>query len=89
MLVFEEMDSYGHDMIVFARDEKVGLKTIIAVHDGVFRPAGGGPRFLDYKPEDDALYDVLRLSKGMSLKTRARPSSWAAAKQSLSAIPRQ
>lgn len=68
MIVFEEMDSYGHEMIVFARDEKVGLKTIIAVHDTTLGPAGGGTRFWDYKTEDDALYDVLRLSKGMSLK---------------------
>lgn len=68
MIVFEEMDSYGHEMIVFARDEKVGLKTIIAIHDTTLGPAGGGTRFWDYKSEDDALYDVLRLSKGMSLK---------------------
>lgn len=68
MLVFEEMESYGHEMIVFARDEKVGLKTIIAVHDTTLGPAGGGTRFWDYKTEEDALYDVLRLSKGMSLK---------------------
>lgn len=68
MLVFEEMESYGHEMIVFARDEKVGLKTIIAIHDTTLGPAGGGTRFWDYKTEEDALYDVLRLSKGMSLK---------------------
>ncbi len=68
MIVFEEMDSYGHEMIVFARDEKVGLKTIIAVHNTVLGPAGGGTRFWDYKTEDDAMYDVLRLSRGMSLK---------------------
>ena len=68
MIVFEEMDSYGHEMIVFARDEKVGLKTIIAVHDTTLGPAGGGTRVWDYKSEDAALYDVLRLSKGMSLK---------------------
>ena len=68
MQVFEEMQSYGHEMIVFARDEKVGLKTIIAIHDTTLGPAGGGTRFWDYKSEEDALYDVLRLSKGMSLK---------------------
>ena len=68
MAIFEELESYGHEMIVFARDEKVGLKTIIAIHDTTLGPAGGGTRFWDYKSEDDALYDVLRLSKGMSLK---------------------
>ncbi|MDR1242194.1 MAG: leucine dehydrogenase [Deltaproteobacteria bacterium] len=68
MKVFEEMDSYGHEMIVFARDEKVGLKTIIAVHDTTLGPAGGGTRFWNYATEEEALYDVLRLSRGMSLK---------------------
>jgi leucine dehydrogenase len=68
MQIFEEMQSYGHEMIIFARDEKVGLKTIIAIHDTTLGPAGGGTRFWDYKSEEDALYDVLRLSRGMSLK---------------------
>jgi leucine dehydrogenase len=66
--VFEEMKSYGHEMVVFARDEKVGLKTIIAIHDTTIGPAGGGTRFWNYASEDDAMYDVLRLSRGMSLK---------------------
>ena len=71
MNVLEQMADYGHEQLVFGRDERTGLKTIIAIHDTTLGPAVGGTRFWDYKTEDDALYDVLRLSKGMSLKNAA------------------
>jgi len=65
------MNEYGHEQIVYVRDEKVGLSAIIAVHSTVLGPALGGSRFWDYASEDDALYDVLRLSRGMTLKNAA------------------
>ncbi len=68
MLVLQEMEDYGHEKIVFAQNKTVGLKTIIAIHDTTLGPAGGGTRFWNYATEEDALYDVLRLSKGMALK---------------------
>jgi leucine dehydrogenase len=71
MSIFKEMDFYGHEQLVFGRDEKTGLKTIIAIHDTTLGPASGGTRFWDYATEEDALYDVLRLSRGMSLKNAA------------------
>ena len=71
MKIFEEMNKYGHEQIVFARDEKVGLNAIIAIHSTVLGPALGGTRFFDYKTEDEALFDVLRLSRGMTLKNAA------------------
>lgn len=71
MQIFEEINKYGHEQIVFARDEKVGLTAIIAIHSTVLGPALGGTRFRDYKTEDDALFDVLRLSRGMTLKNAA------------------
>lgn len=71
MNLFEQMDGYGHEQVVYARDEATGLRTIIAVHDTTLGPAVGGTRFWDYASEDDALYDVLRLSRGMTLKNAA------------------
>jgi leucine dehydrogenase len=71
MQIFQEMNKYGHEQIVFVRDEKVGLNAIIAVHSTVLGPALGGTRFWDYATEDDALFDVLRLSRGMTLKNAA------------------
>lgn len=71
MSIFSQMQNYGHEQLVFGRDEATGLKTIIAIHDTTLGPAAGGTRFWNYATEDDALYDVLRLSKGMSLKNAA------------------
>ena len=71
MQLLKEMNDYGHEQIVYVRDEKVGLRAIIAVHSTALGPALGGTRFYDYATEDDALYDVLRLSRGMTLKNAA------------------
>lgn len=68
MLVFNEMEALGHEKVVFVRDENVGLKAIIAIHSTVMGPALGGLRIWDYASDADALFDVLRLSRGMSLK---------------------
>lgn len=71
MSIFNQLQEYGHEQLVFGRDEATGLKTIIAIHDTTLGPAVGGTRFWNYATEEDALYDVLRLSKGMSLKNAA------------------
>jgi len=68
MGMFDQMAAYGHEQIVFVRDEALGLKAIIAVHNTALGPALGGSRFWNYATEEEALFDVLRLSKGMTLK---------------------
>ena len=69
--VFNQMDGYGHEQVVFCRDGEMGLKAIIAIHDTTLGPALGGTRFWNYESEAAALFDVLRLSRGMSLKSAA------------------
>jgi leucine dehydrogenase len=71
MNILQSMKQYGHEQILFAREESVGLNAIIAVHNTVLGPALGGTRFWNYATEDDALFDVLRLSRGMSMKNAA------------------
>ncbi|MCL1796003.1 MAG: leucine dehydrogenase [Clostridia bacterium] len=71
MQLFEMLNEYGHEQICFVRDESVGLRAIIAIHSTKLGPALGGTRFFDYAAEDDALFDVLRLSRGMTLKNAA------------------
>ncbi|MBK7146097.1 MAG: Glu/Leu/Phe/Val dehydrogenase [Xanthomonadales bacterium] len=44
------------------------MKAIIAIHNTVLGPALGGLRMWPYKTEQDALNDVLRLSRGMTYK---------------------
>ena len=71
MKILQEMKDYGHEQLVFTRDEKSGLKAIIAIHDCTLGPALGGTRMWNYASDTDALYDVLRLSRGMTLKNSA------------------
>lgn len=72
MLTFELIEKHGeHEQIVFCHDKEAGLKAIIAIHNTTLGPALGGTRMWPYKSEEDALVDVLRLSKGMTYKASA------------------
>jgi leucine dehydrogenase len=68
MLPFEEMAKLGHEQVILCRNDDVGLRAIIAIHDTTLGPALGGCRVYDYASEADALRDVLRLSRGMTYK---------------------
>ncbi len=69
---FELIDKYGeHEQVVFCRDKDTGLKAIIGIHNTSLGPALGGTRMWNYKTEEEALIDVLRLSKGMTYKASA------------------
>jgi valine dehydrogenase (NAD+) len=58
----------AHEQVVFCSDEATGLRAIIAIYSTALGPALGGTRFYPYASEDDALADVLRLSRGMAYK---------------------
>lgn len=58
----------GHEQVTFFHHKKSGLKAIIAIHNTNLGPALGGCRMWDYESDDEALVDVLRLSRGMSYK---------------------
>ena len=62
---------FGHEQVAFFNNEKAGLKCIIGIHNTNLGPALGGCRLWPYAKEDDALFDVLRLSRGMSFKNAA------------------
>jgi valine dehydrogenase (NAD+) len=57
-----------HEQVVFCNDRATGLKAIIAIHSTALGPALGGTRFYPYASTDDAIVDVLNLSRGMSYK---------------------
>ncbi|HVE62512.1 MAG TPA: Glu/Leu/Phe/Val dehydrogenase dimerization domain-containing protein [Mycobacteriales bacterium] len=61
-------DSSGHEQVVFCEDPSSGLRAIIALHSTALGPGLGGTRFYPYATEEDALADVLRLSRAMSYK---------------------
>jgi valine dehydrogenase (NAD+) len=58
----------GHEQVVFCQDKQTGLKAIIAIYSTALGPALGGTRFYPYPTEDDAVHDVLDLSRGMAYK---------------------
>ncbi len=58
----------GHEQVVVCSDPELGLRAIIGVHSTVLGPSLGGLRFWNYKSDQDAMRDVLRLSRGMTLK---------------------
>jgi leucine dehydrogenase len=67
-MIFETLATTGHEEVVFCHNKDAGLKAIIAVHNTVLGPALGGLRMWPYKSEQDAIHDVLRLSRGMTYK---------------------
>lgn len=71
MELFGYMEKYDFEQVVFNYDQVSGLKAIIAIHDTTLGPALGGTRIWDYESEEDALYDALRLARGMTYKSAA------------------
>jgi leucine dehydrogenase len=71
MSVFDQIIDRGHERVCFHHDPATGLKALIAVHNTVLGNALGGTRRWYYETEDDAVYDVLRLSQGMTYKSAA------------------
>lgn len=64
-----EIEVEGYEKVVRCKDAATQLHALIAVHDTTLGPALGGMRMLPYVSEDEALFDVLRLSKGMTYKS--------------------
>ena len=69
MALFEHKEFDNHEQVVFCHDKVTGLKAIIAVHDTTMGPALGGTRMWSYANSEEALTDVLRLSRGMTYKS--------------------
>jgi valine dehydrogenase (NAD+) len=57
-----------HEEIGAVWQRHSGLKAIVAIHSTACGPALGGTRFRRYETVEEALFDVLRLSKAMSYK---------------------
>jgi leucine dehydrogenase len=66
--VFDHPDYDAHEHVAFAHDHRTGMNALIAVHDSSLGPGAGGVRMRAYASMEDALTDVLRLSRGMSYK---------------------
>ncbi len=69
MNISEYMEQHGHEQLAIWVDPAVGLRAFIAIHDTTLGPALGGVRIWPYKTEDEAILDVLRLSRAMTYKS--------------------
>ena len=68
MSVFSSGNFSDHESVHFFNDASSGLQAIIAVHNTARGPAAGGTRFWRYNSHQDAVDDVLNLSRAMSFK---------------------
>ncbi len=71
--IFEYLEKYDYEQVVFCQDKESGLKAIIAIHDTTLGPALGGTRMWTYDSEEAAIEDALRLAKRDDIQKR---SSW-------------
>jgi valine dehydrogenase (NAD+) len=60
--------AFGHEQVSFCHDRASGLRAIVAIYSTALGPGLGGTRFYPYPTEDDALDDVLELSRAMAYK---------------------
>lgn len=68
MALFQQLQQHEHEQVVYCSDIPSGLRAIIAIHNTNLGPALGGTRMWTYATDNDALIDVLRLSRGMTYK---------------------
>lgn len=63
------MEKYDYEQIVIFQDKETGLKGVTVIHNTKLGPALGGARLWNYETEDEAIFDCLRLARGMTLKS--------------------
>lgn len=69
MNYFDTLLADRYEGLHFFADQKTGLRGLIGIHSTKLGPALGGTRALStYASEQDAVVDVLRLSRGMTYK---------------------
>ncbi|MGB6229030.1 MAG: Glu/Leu/Phe/Val dehydrogenase dimerization domain-containing protein [Litorimonas sp.] len=86
----EHPDFDAHAAVSFLHDPATGTRAIVALHRvdaSGQRPSVGGCRMRDYASSEDALGDVLRLSRGMSSKCAVTGLPFGGAKAVVLGVP--
>lgn len=68
-MLFSHPEFDNHEHLSFFCEPESGLKAIVAIHNTSRGPALGGCRMFPYASDEEALRDVLRLSRGMTYKS--------------------
>ena len=79
----------GYERVVRGVDPASGLHAIISVHDTTMGPALGGLRMWPYATEEEALFDVKRLSRGMTYKSAVAQTGLGGGKAVILGDPKQ
>ena len=61
-------ESLGHGELHIKMDQETGLRAIVSIHNTNRGPALGGCRFIEYNNVSEAIYDAMRLARGMTYK---------------------
>ena len=69
--VLDYMRKHGFKKVLLCNDTASGLRAVIAIHSTVLGPATGGLRMWTYPDEQAAVFDALRLARGMTYKYAA------------------
>lgn len=88
-LQMEKLSVKGYEQVIKITDKKAGLTAIIAIHDTTLGPALGGIRIQPYATFNEALEDVLRLSKGMTYKSAVADVGFGGGKSVIIADPKK
>ena len=82
------METHGHEQLLICHEPSQGLRAFIAIHDTTLGPACGGLRVWPHESEDDAIMDVLRLSRAMTYKSAVAGLDLGGGKALIMADPR-
>ncbi|MCE2469067.1 MAG: Glu/Leu/Phe/Val dehydrogenase [Dehalococcoidia bacterium] len=88
MQILDFMEANGHEQLAVWTDPGAGLRAFIAIHDTTLGPSLGGTRVWPHPTEEDALFDVLRLSQAMTYKSAAAGLDFGGGKALIMADPR-
>ena len=87
MKILEYMETHGHEQLLICHEPSQGLRAFIAIHDTTLGPGCGGLRVWPHASEDDAIMDVLRLSRAMTYKSAVAGLDLGGAKALIMADP--
>jgi leucine dehydrogenase len=69
--VLDYLRTHRFKKLLLVNDTDTGLRGVIAIHSTTLGPATGGLRMWTYPSESDAIFDALRLARGMTYKYAA------------------
>jgi leucine dehydrogenase len=84
-----EIPITAYEKVVRCQDKDSGLLAFIAVHDTTLGPALGGLRMWPYQDERAAMFDVLRLARGMTYKSAVADTGLGGGKSVIVGDPRK